>query len=55
MRAPRKTADQWFAAYGESHQDDTNELIHWICVPVIFGSVLGLVWSLVYKKLGIAY
>ena len=45
MSAPRKTADQWFAEYGESHQDDTNELIHWICVPVIFGCVLGLIWS----------
>lgn len=46
MSRPRKTADQWFAEYGESHQDDTNEIIHWICVPVIFGCVLGLVWSL---------
>jgi uncharacterized membrane protein YGL010W len=46
MGTPRKSADQWFAEYGESHQDDTNELIHWICVPVIFISVMGLVWSL---------
>ena len=46
MPAPRKTADQWFAEYGDSHQHDTNELIHWICVPVIFCSVLGLIWSL---------
>ncbi|HET7537715.1 MAG TPA: Mpo1-like protein [Candidatus Didemnitutus sp.] len=44
MPAP-KTADEWFAAYGESHQDDTNELIHWICVPVIFFCVVGLIWS----------
>jgi uncharacterized membrane protein YGL010W len=43
---PRKTADQWFAEYGESHQHKTNELIHWICVPVIFFCVMGLVWSL---------
>jgi len=39
----KKTADQWFAEYGESHQDHTNELIHWICVPVIFFCVLGFV------------
>src|SRR4051812_20870444 len=39
--AVRKTADQWFAEYGESHQDHTNELIHWLCVPVIFCCVLG--------------
>jgi uncharacterized membrane protein YGL010W len=37
----KKTADQWFAEYGESHQDHTNELIHWICVPMIFFCVLG--------------
>jgi uncharacterized membrane protein YGL010W len=41
--AAKKTADQWFAEYGESHQDDTNELIHWICVPLIFFCVLGFV------------
>jgi uncharacterized membrane protein YGL010W len=40
---PRKTADQWFAEYGESHQNHTNELIHWICVPVIFFCVVGLI------------
>lgn len=42
----RKSADQWFAEYGESHQDHANELIHWICVPVIFYCVMGLVWSI---------
>ena len=41
-----KTADQWFADYGKSHQNETNELIHWICVPTIFWCVLGLIWSL---------
>jgi uncharacterized membrane protein YGL010W len=46
MAASRKSADQWFAEYGESHQDDTNELIHWICVPVIFFCVIGLIWSI---------
>jgi uncharacterized membrane protein YGL010W len=44
--ASRKTADQWFAEYGESHQHPTNELIHWICVPIIFGCVLGFIWAL---------
>ena len=41
---PRKSADQWFAEYGESHQAHANELIHWICVPLIFFSVLGFIW-----------
>lgn len=42
----KKSADQWFADYGESHQHHVNKLIHWICVPLIFFSVLGFVWSL---------
>ena len=46
MSPPRKSADQWFAEYGESHQDDTNETIHWICIPFIFLSVLGLLWAI---------
>ena len=46
MATPRKSADQWFADYGESHQDGTNETIHWICVPIIFFSVMGLLWSI---------
>ena len=42
----RKTADQWFAEYGESHQHHANEIIHWVCVPVIFFCVLGFVWTI---------
>ena len=44
--AEKKTADQWFAEYGDSHQDHTNELIHWICVPVIFFCLLAFVWTI---------
>jgi uncharacterized membrane protein YGL010W len=40
-----KTANEWFAEYGESHQNPTNKLIHWICVPVIFYCVLGLLYQ----------
>ncbi|MDN5203385.1 DUF962 domain-containing protein [Fulvivirgaceae bacterium BMA10] len=32
--------------YGESHQNKTNKLIHWICVPLIFFSIVGLIWSI---------
>ncbi len=41
-----KNAQQWFAEYGESHQNPTNKLIHWVCVPAIFFSVIGLLTSL---------
>jgi uncharacterized membrane protein YGL010W len=40
-----QTIDQWFGRYGESHQNATNKLIHWICVPLITWSVLALLWA----------
>src|SRR5688572_3843815 len=38
--------DRLFAEYGESHRNETNKAIHWICVPLIFFSVIGLVASI---------
>lgn len=38
--------DQLLAEYGESHQNATNKTIHWICVPLIFFSIVGLVASI---------
>lgn len=43
--------DAYFDKYGESHQDHTNELIHWICVPLIVFSLLGLVWAIPFPHL----
>ena len=40
-----KTADEWFAEYGVCHQNPTNKLLHWICIPLIMLSLLGLLWS----------
>jgi len=39
---PQKTIQQWFDEYGESHQNKTNKLVHWICVPSIFFSIVCL-------------
>ena len=41
-----RTADEWFEAYGESHQNPTNKAIHWVCVPVILFTTVGLFWSI---------
>ncbi|MEX2169266.1 MAG: Mpo1-like protein [Pirellulales bacterium] len=41
----RKQAEQWLAEYGESHRDSTNKRIHWVCVPLIVVSLLGLLWD----------
>ncbi|HED37150.1 MAG TPA: DUF962 domain-containing protein [Ignavibacteria bacterium] len=37
-----KTIARWFLEYGESHQNKTNKRIHFICVPTIFFSIVGL-------------
>jgi uncharacterized membrane protein YGL010W len=38
--------DELLAEYGESHQNATNKSIHWVCVPLIFFSITGLVASI---------
>ncbi len=31
--------------YGESHKNETNKFIHWICVPAIVFSIVGLLYA----------
>lgn len=38
--------DSLLEEYGESHQNPTNKLIHWICVPAIFFSIVALIFSI---------
>ncbi len=38
-----RKVDQFFEEYAESHQNATNKAIHWICVPLIFWSILGFI------------
>lgn len=38
-----KKIDSLFAEYAESHQNPKNKTIHWICVPLIFFSILGFI------------
>jgi len=44
-----KTQKQWFDEYAISHQNKTNQLIHYICVPLIFFSIVGLFMSIPSK------
>lgn len=41
-----KTAKNYFDEYAVSHQNKTNKTIHYICVPLIFFSVIGLLISI---------
>jgi uncharacterized membrane protein YGL010W len=45
MSEPRPI-DALLAKYSESHRNPTNEIIHFVCVPAIVFSLLGLIWSL---------
>ena len=41
-----KTMQQWFDEYAESHQNQTNKAIHFVCVPAIFFSIVGMLMSI---------
>lgn len=41
-----KTVNEWFEEYSISHKNLTNKKIHYICVPLIFFSVVGLFMSI---------
>jgi uncharacterized membrane protein YGL010W len=41
-----RPVDIYFTEYAKSHQNPTNKLIHWICVPLIVFSIMGLVWAI---------
>lgn len=40
-----KSIQTWLDEYAVSHQNPTNKFIHWICVPLIFFSIVGLFYS----------
>ncbi len=41
-----KSVDSWLEEYGESHQNPVNKAIHWVCVPLIALSLVGVLWDL---------
>lgn len=51
-KTPKSQVDVLFDKYAESHQNPSNEIIHWICVPLIVFSILGLVWAIPFPHLG---
>jgi len=40
-----RNIDNLLARYGESHRDHTNEIIHFVCIPLIVLSLLGILWA----------
>lgn len=41
-----KTIQEWYDDYAVSHQNKTNQRIHYICVPAIFFSIVGMIMSI---------
>ncbi|MBM9502245.1 DUF962 domain-containing protein [Leptospira sp. 201903071] len=41
-----KSVETWFGEYADSHRNPINKNIHWICVPLIYFTVIGLLWSI---------
>ena len=41
-----KTIQQWFDEYNQDHQHPTNKVIHFICVPLIYMSLIGLLTNI---------
>lgn len=50
-----RKVDLLFAEYSKSHRNATNKLIHWICVPLIFWTILGFVSLVPAPHLCISY
>jgi uncharacterized membrane protein YGL010W len=40
-----RRVDRLFESYGRYHENPVNKAIHWICVPLIVWSALGMLWA----------
>lgn len=40
-----RRVDRLFESYGRYHQNPVNKAVHWVCVPLIVWSVLGMLWA----------
>ncbi len=41
-----RNVQNWLDEYGASHCHPLNKTLHWICVPLIMISLVGLLWSI---------
>lgn len=41
---PRRPVDRFLGNYSEDHRNPTNQVVHWICVPLIVWTVVALLW-----------
>jgi len=48
---PEKKINILLIQYAEARKHPSNQLIHWICVPLMLFSVIGLAWSVPFPHL----
>jgi uncharacterized membrane protein YGL010W len=48
-----RPVDRWFEAYGESHRNTVNEILHFLCVPVISMCVLSFLSLVPWQMPGV--
>jgi uncharacterized membrane protein YGL010W len=41
-----RTMQDWLDSYSSDHQNPTNQVFHWLCVPPIVWSVIALLWAI---------
>lgn len=39
-------ADPWLDRYERDHTHTVNRVLHWMCIPVVIASIVGMLWSL---------
>ncbi|MBK0382678.1 DUF962 domain-containing protein [Pedobacter sp. SD-b] len=47
----KRKIDILFDKYSESHQNPTNKIIHWVCVPLIVFSIIGLITAIPFPHI----
>lgn len=45
-----KSVDRWLDEYSISHKNHTNQIVHWICVPLIYWSVYALLAAIMVPE-----
>lgn len=45
-----RTIQNWLDEYAVSHQNPTNKKVHFVCVPLIFFTIVGLFYSIPVPK-----
>tara|TARA_Y100001934_G_C11652213_1_gene450492 strand:- start:78 stop:530 length:453 start_codon:yes stop_codon:yes gene_type:complete len=51
----KRDIHKWISDYGVSHKNPTNKKIHWLCVPIIMFTLLGLLSMVKFYSINLAY